>query len=616
LVWAIVCFIASAALLASIPLLFGSPTPIVRVVWRGVDTAERATLERRFGLAGPIPLGNGVWGYTPTDTSPDILRALVGHPAVDRTDGIDARAARLERSLPLSPRLGGWIGSASPWMARATRSLAYLLGLAGAVFLVIGTVVSPAIQVHAAPRRVVEGFRSDPMSMLRAMPASIRRGISRGVPVASPEAVGAFRVVFGSCVLLYIWAHPLDLTPLQSYDVDAAGGLYGSVVRWLRAHPVIAENLSGWLVWSGALFIVGFLTPVSYACFVVGFLLWASILTLTTSAHAVASLAIAMVCLLAARWSDAWSVDAVLRRIQRGAPPRIGPAQRYGFAIWVPRLVFGVTFLAAAWSKVGGGGLDWILNGTVKYYFVSDLDQAFVPWGPQLTASHGVAVLLSAVAVTVESILITAAFSRSALYALLLGVGALSLLAGFALFQGVLWWGWWILLVAFLPWQYVRWPSRRRAPDATPVFGLSRVQTAVVVALLVQQCVMSAFHVEARPMLSAYDMYSATYANAEEFEDATNLVYRVLMFDGGGRHPTDCVIADRDAGLLPQAASGDPAARARLRDVLGECAPGESQPDAIVFEGDRRVFNWQAGQFEWKRGVDVLGPAPADWLRD
>jgi hypothetical protein len=35
-----------------------------------------------------------------------------------------------------------------------------------------------------------------------------------------------------------------------------------------------------------------------------------------------------------------------------------------------------------------------------------------------------------------------------------------------------------------------------------------------------------------------------------------------------------------------------------------------------VFEGDRRVFDWQTRQFEWKRAVDVLGPAPADWLRD
>jgi hypothetical protein len=308
-------------------------------------------------------------------------------------------------------------------------------------------------------------------------------------------------------------------------------------------------------------------------------------------------------------------VDAALRRIRRG-PQCLAPAQRYGFAIWVPRLVLGITFLAAAWSKVSGGGLDWIVNGTVKYYFVSDLDDAFVAWGPQLTASHGVAVLLSGIAVVVESVLITAAFARSATYTWLLGMAALSLLTGFALFQGVLWWGWWILLVAFLPWQYVRGPAGSREAAVPPTWGLNPAQMALVVVLMIQQCVMSVFHVEARPMLSAYDMYSATYVSAGDFEDATNLVYRVVMLDSRGRHLTDCLLADRDAWLLPAAASEDGAARARLSDVLGECLPQESEPDAILFEGDRRVFDWQTRRFEWKHTVDVLGPAPADWLRD
>ena len=322
-----------------------------------------------------------------------------------------------------------------------------------------------------------------------------------------------------------------------------------------------------------------------------------------------------MVCLLAARWSDAWSVDALLRRIGAG-PQQYAPAQRYGFAIWVPRLVLGISFLAAAWSKVSGGGLDWILNGTVKYYFVSDLEQAFVSWGPQLTTSHSVAVLLSGAAVLAESVVITAVFSRSPIYTSLLGLAALSLLTGFALFQGVLWWGWWILVVGFVPWQYGQRPSFRGEPTAAPVRGLNRVQMALVVAVMIQQCVMSVFHVEARPMLSAYDMYSATYASAEDFADATNLVYRVVMLDSRGRHLTDCLLADRDAWLLPSAASEDAAARARLSGVLDECLPHESEPDAIMFEGDRRVFNWQTRRFEWEHTVDVLGPVSADWLRD
>ena len=110
------------------------------------------------------------------------------------------------------------------------------------------------------------------------------------MPAASPEARRCVSIVFGSCVLLYVAAHPADLTSLQSYEGDAARGPYGRVVRWLGAHPAIAENLGRWIAWSGAFLIAGVLTPVSYACFVVGFLLWACILTVTTSAHAVASL--------------------------------------------------------------------------------------------------------------------------------------------------------------------------------------------------------------------------------------------------------------------------------------------------------------------------------------
>jgi hypothetical protein len=363
------------------------------------------------------------------------------------------------------------------------------------------------------------------------------------------------------------------------------------------------------------LFIGGVLTPASYLCFVVGFLLWGCVLTLTTSSHAVASLSMAMVCLLAARWSDAWSVDALVRRTWK-RPDLLSPSQRYGYAFWIPRLVLGITFLAAAWSKVGNG-MAWVLNGTVKYYWLSDLDDAVVTWGPRITESPYIAVFVSAVAVIVETVVITAAFSRSASYVFAMGCAALSLLAGFALFQGVFWWGWWILTMSFLPWHYVGWPARRGAVAAPRVrFGLSPAQATIAVVLVVQQYLMSSFHVEARPMLSAYDMYSATYASAEEFERATNLVYRVTIIDGADRRSTDCVLADRDALLLPRAGGGDAEARERLRYVLKRCLPSDEPPGAIALEGDRRVYDWQSRQFVWKRAIDVLGPTSVDWLKD
>jgi hypothetical protein len=608
---AIACLVVSLAILAAIPVLFGSPSPIIRVTWRDISASERIELERRFQLTDPSELEDGSWGYAPPSASSNVLRALIGHEDVVRVDGINASTAQLDRSLPLSPRRGGWI--VAPWMARGSRLAAYLLAFVGAVFLVMSTLRSPILP--PAVSDTFENVRSNPGAALRNLASYLGVLIRRGVPIATPQSVAVFRMAFGSCVLWYVTAKPLDTRLIQSYETETAGGLYGVAVRWMAGHPAIPASLDEWLLVCGGLFIAGVLTPISYACFVAGVLLWACVLTLNTSSHAVASLSITMVCLLAARWSDAWSIDAFARRILK-KPESLASAQQYGYAIWIPRLVLGITFLAAAWSKVGNG-LAWVLNGTVKYYWISDLDDALVTWGPRMTEAPAIAVLVSAIAVIVETVVVTAAFSRSASYVLLLGIAALSLLAGFALFQGVFWWGWWILAMSFLPWQHVRWPIRRPAVAAQQEhLGLTRFQTAVAVALLVQQYLMSSFHVEARPMLSAYDMYSATYANADEFERATNLVYRVTVFDGAERRPTTCLLADHDAALLPLAERGDADARGRLRYLLSGCLPSGQPADAIAREGDRRVYDWQTRQFVWKRALDVLGPATVDWLRD
>ena len=608
---AIACLLASLAILAAIPVIFGSPSPIIRVTWRDISASERVELERRFQLTDPSELEGGSWGYAPPAAPPNVLRDLIGHPAVARVEGINASTAQLDRSLPLSPRRGGWI--VAPSMARGARLIAYLFAVAAVVLLMMSVFRSPLLPT--AVFTTAERVRSSPGAAFRDVVTQLGAFIRRGVPVATPQSVAVFRVVFGACVLWYVTAKPLDTRLIQSYEIETAEGLYGVAVRWMAENPAVPANLHRWLIASGGLFIAGAVTPISYACFVVGVLLWACVLTLNTSAHAVASLSITMVCLLVARWSDAWSIDALARRIRKKPEP-LPAAQRYGYAIWIPRLVLGVTFLAAAWSKVGNG-LAWVLNGTVKYYWISDLDDALVQWGPRITESPTIAVLVSAVAVIVETVVITAAFSRSAAYVCLLGIAALSLLAGFAVFQGVFWWGWWILAMAFLPWQHVRGQANRPLMAVPQIrLGLTSFQTATVVVLLTQQYFMSFFHVEARPMLSAYDMYSATYANADEFERATNLVYRVTILDGAARHPTNCLLADHDAALLPLAEGGNAEARGRLRYLLSGCLPSGISADAIALEGDRRVYDWQTRQFVWKRALDVVGSTSVSWLRD
>ena len=136
----LICAAASAALFAVVPLLFGSPLPMVHVRWNAIAEPDRIALEQRFGLTEAAPLGNETWAYVPADTSSETLRAIVAHPSVADTDGINRRTFSIADNPPLTPRRGGLIGGAPAWMARGVRAMAY--GLAGiAALLIAGALV-------------------------------------------------------------------------------------------------------------------------------------------------------------------------------------------------------------------------------------------------------------------------------------------------------------------------------------------------------------------------------------------------------------------------------------------------------------------------------------------
>ena len=596
--------------LAGVPALFGSPRPVIHVTWREIGPIDRNALEDAFRLSTPMRLNDTRWAYEPLDTSPEMLRAIVSHRSVADTGGIDRRALTTDSSGPLMRR--GGLLNAPTWAARVAKLFAYgLFAVAAVAFMLYREVLAHGrLQSPLALRAAWVALRSNPAGLFAGWSARLRDWMQRGVPTATAEAAGLFRIVFGTAVVVYVATEPTNPALLRSYDATAAQGVYGGVVDWLAAYPAVPHAVGWWLSVSGALFVAGVLTSVSFACFVLGVLVWAAIFTLTTSTHAVAALGLTLLCLLPTRWGDAWSVDAVLARVL-ARPRRPATSGQYGYVFWVPRLVFGLAFLAAAWSKVGGG-LGWILNGTVKYHFISDLDQAWVDWGPRLTEHHWMAVAMSAAAVVIEAVVVTAAFSRSVTHILLCGAGALALLAGFALFQGVAWPGWWILLIAFLPWQ--RLGTSPRTALSPP--SLSGAHFAVVVLLVAQQFVASAFHIEARPLTSAYDMYSATYGSAEDYENASNLVYRVVVYDGDQmRELPGCLVDDHAATTLPAAAAGASDERERLRSLIGPCLEAQTSVSTIALEGDRQVYNWKERRFEMRRRIDVIGPFSAEWLR-
>ncbi|HVZ21679.1 MAG TPA: hypothetical protein VG871_11480 [Vicinamibacterales bacterium] len=586
LVLAAACLACAAIVLAAIPFALGRPQREIRIRWTSMSTEARHAVERQFALTEPQRVDAQTWVYVPRDTTPAMLRSIVENPAVAATDGIDRRALRVAHG-PLTERRGGWFPG-HPAVARAAKALAYLL-----VLLALALAASTSLTGAAVRRLRLLAAR------VREDPALIRGALLRGIPVLPAQTAGVFRLVFMPLVLLIVVRNPIDVGKAALVGaIEPLRGVQVIVVPWLAAHPSMTPLLEWGLLASGALTIVGFLTRASFVVFVVAFTAWASVFTVTTSHHTIAALHLTLIGLLAAPWGDAMSLDALWRT--RTGAPAAGSSQRYGFAVWLPGFVFGLAFLAAAWSKVRNGPA-WILNGTVRYHFVTDMAHAMVPWGPWLTRNHAIAVLISAAAVLIESTLIVASFTRSSLVRLLLGVAATGMLVGFALFQGLLWWGWWILLLSFLPWDHLF--VRRAAQRASTPSAASWLQAVLLALLVVQQAIASGAHLELPPLASAYDMYSTTYNSDYEYELSTNLQYQLLVRDSGGDHELPgCVLDDRTAARLR-----DPA-QSKIEAAVWSLCPSLKPPARVVLRGDRRVYDWDRARFQWRRGVDVIGP--------
>jgi hypothetical protein len=617
------CIAAALVVAASIPVLFGRPIRQIHIAWKVADTGRRVALEQRFRLSEAQALAGNRWSYVPLDTGPATLRAIVTDPAVASTDGIHLDRYVLSDTGPLTERRGGLMSPAPRQASQLAKAFVYLAGTVGTAFLLVAafaaTGATPGALILAGWRSFEWWWGALAAASARMMGVWRRRPtlstawtrtidvLGFGVPVASAQAAGLFRVVFGTAVLLYVLSTPVS--PLLSpYDVPRARGLYGVLIRFLAQHPGLIDALPTAILPIGLLFVAGVATSVSYGALVLLVLVWASVATLGTSHHALASLSICLVALVPARWGDGFSVDARIRR--RAGEESAGSSRTYGFAMWIPTLVFGVAFVAAAWSKLREGP-DWILNGTVKYHWLTDSSGALVPWGLELAAHPVLAVILSGVAVGIEALVLTSVFSRSWRYRVVCGLASIALLAGFALFQGVIWPGWWILTLGFLPWHL----ARRGSASATSR-PLSAAQIAVVLVILLQQVYATWARVEARPLISAYDMYSTTYASPEAYEAASNLVFRVVgVTPSGSFDLPDCTIDDTAAQSFLRAVQGDANERVRIKGLIGECVDRRPDVVEVSIEGDKRVFNWQTRRFEWKRALDRIGPSDASWLR-
>ena len=186
--------LATVLVLAGIPTLFGTPLPMVRIYWRDISDPDRIAAEQRFRLSEATRQDEKAWSYVPLDASVSTLRAIVAHPSVEDTDGINRRTGTIADRPPLTPRRGGMLAAPPPWMARAARLLAYALAGLSAILCLIGGVTSPLLGPGSKTRRWIHLQVRDPSSTLRTLPAAMITGTRRAVTARLVEATAVVSV--------------------------------------------------------------------------------------------------------------------------------------------------------------------------------------------------------------------------------------------------------------------------------------------------------------------------------------------------------------------------------------------------------------------------------------
>jgi predicted secreted protein len=321
---------------------------------------------------------------------------------------------------------------------------------------------------------------------------------------------------------------------------------------------------------------------------------WATLYPIASSYHTVCALLLSLLALQWSRWGDAWSVDAWR---QRAHPAPRGTPQEYGYTTWAPALVLGIVYFAAAFAKMRDTGLAWILNGTVKYHFLSDSPQAMVDWGLQLGHYPGLAIALSFCAIAVETLIIVGVSARAYRYRVAAGLGALSLMTGFVVLQGIYWPAWWILLLSFLPWHLVRPATREVSVPHGPVTMVPARQPkfaiALVIALLGQQSIVSLMRIEASPVLSTYDMYATTYGSPADYEHNAGQAYWIVGLDQTAKTHR-CRISPIEAGKIERA--GFAADRSLTEGLLRRCFDPSVPLQQVSLEATRVQVDWARWQ--------------------
>ncbi len=487
--------VAAVCLAAAGRLIAGPRGAEIHVRWQpSVDDTGRRTLESRFRLADGQRLDGTTWRYDLTDPRPGNIQAIISDAQVADTHDLDRSTYSISQSAIRTDRRQRFGNAGRTIVGIADRLAVALLALA------VGALAMPVVRRSIAPALLAVSRATIGTTVRPTL-----QFLGRAVPEIDAETAGIFRIIFGMVLLAFFASRSVDASWLRAtFDLEVEGTFHAAVLDWLRAYPVIVDALTPWLLITGAAFAIGLFTRTTYSLFVAGVLVWAYVRISVESTHPSATFVLAIVTLLPARWGEAYSVDSW----RRGSTAVGGPGKHYGYSVWVPGLVFGVGYAAAAWAKLAPGPA-WILNGTIKYHFITDSVIAPFDWGLQFANHPRLAITASLFAVVTEALMVTSAFVRSERYRAAMGLAGVGLLSGFWVFMGHFWPGWWILLLGYLPWQRIselrRSVSSRPKPVPTTGFVshvVTAAQLATIVFVIGQQLLFSTIQIERAPMFS------------------------------------------------------------------------------------------------------------------
>jgi len=569
--------VGAVATYAMLRAAFGDRPAHINVRWSPATTPDvQHRLEQQYHLTYGLRTEGRTFSYDLTDLSRSNIQAMVLDPAVEDTHYIHRTAYRIWRFAPRSK----YHDSGEKW-GPFLEATVVAFGLIAAIAFVLAAserLLPPRLATRIPLRHVFIRPRDAAASLLRAIVARI--------PAGSAEQVAVLRIIFGVALLAlfleqrvgpaFVLQRTNALTPLH---------------QWLLTPFLRAPNVTQWvlpwlLVWS-VLFIAGAKSRVSYLMLTFGAFAWATVMTTRLGYHMVSVLLVALLCLIPSRWGDTWSVDAWWKRRNLKVPARTGSPREYGYTMWIPGVVVGVIFAAAAMAKLHESGIAWILNGTVKYHFLSDAASAPLDWGLRVGLYPKLAVALSFGAILIESTIVFGAFARKYVYRAIAGIGGVALLSGFALFQGLFWPAWWLLLVSFLPWHRFARPSMPlpSASVSAADVGRMRLQPLIVIVFVAQQLIVSALSLEAGPAISTYGMYSNTYDSPEAYESQSTTSYWLTSSDG-----RQCSVSEDAARAVASARNGSGAASAL--DTVQRCF-GTTDMRRVEAEQRRARIDWK-----------------------